>query len=349
VIELVVAGEDEHAFRSRRAAIGFGGRSCFDIEFEEVDNTSPMRAFVEKRQAAQRAGLSRPTFLARRRCWHPREPGAILHVQRTLGNRVVQRLLESEAGAVNGGHTGGTARSDRDLSSLSRGSGESAHGSLNEGDEWIPATGNGGSASTAQAPAAGTAPPAAASVPRLKKTTVSALSTQRNGGFTWGVRWSIDNATTSTNGWIVQHVVVRQNVAAWHPPLLPSVTRPIVPGREGYGGLSTSWYPLWEAWQVRSGSVFVGGSTSVHSADTYGQNAVGENTKGTTEVVGRADFYPNLTLPTAFTVRNAAPAWSLPVTNTDPGLTGGTGALEHDLTANWDGVDGTGATTATTV
>jgi hypothetical protein len=183
----------------------------------------------------------------------------------------------------------------------------------------------------------------------LKKTTVSPLQTQKNGGFNWGVRWSIDNATPSTTGWIVQHVVVRHNVEAWHPPLLQGATMPIVPGQGGYGGLSASWYPLWEAWQVRGGAVFVGGSASPHNADTYGQNPVGPNTKGTTEVAGRADFYPNLTLPGAFTVRNAAPAWALPVTNTNPNLTGGTGALDHNLTATWEGVSGTGATAATTV
>jgi hypothetical protein len=44
-------------------------------------------------------------------------------------------------------------------------------------------------------------------------------------------------------------------------------------------------------------------------------------------------------------VKNAAPAWSLPATNSNPGLTGGTGALDHNLTATWDGVAGTGVTT----
>jgi hypothetical protein len=91
----------------------------------------------------------------------------------------------------------------------------------------------------------------------------------------------------------------------------------------------------------------VGGSASPHNADTYGQNPIGPNTEGTTKVIGRADFYPNLTLPGSFTVKNAAPAWALPATNSDPGLTGGTGALDHSLTATWDGVAGTGVTTLT--
>jgi hypothetical protein len=228
-----------------------------------------------------------------------------------------------------------------------RTSGELEGGSLNEGEQWLPASGDGGSAAPTGAPA-GSAKTPAASTPRLKKSTVNALATQPNGGFSWGAQWSIDGATAATNGWIVQHVVVRHAVEAWHPPLLVGSTLPIVPSQSPYGGLNESWYPLWEAWQVRGGAVFVGGSASAHKADTYSQGPVGANTKGTTEVIGRADFYPNLTLPKDFTVRNAAPAWALPATNTDPGLTGGTGALDHNLTAKWDGVSGTGVTTATT-
>jgi hypothetical protein len=182
----------------------------------------------------------------------------------------------------------------------------------------------------------------ATTTPRLTKSTVSGPSVQNNGGFSWAARWAIQNATTSTNGWIVQHVVVHQNVT-------DASNNPIVPGTGSYGGLRTSWYPLWEAWQVRGGQVYVGGSSQAHNADTYGQGPVGPSTKGTTEVIGRADFYPNLTLPSGFTVRNAAPAWALPATNSNPGLTGGTGALDHNLTATWNGVAGTGATTVTTV
>lgn len=175
-------------------------------------------------------------------------------------------------------------------------------------------------------------------LPILQKTTVSGPSARNNGGFSWGARWSLQNASSSTEGWIVQHVVVRHNV-------VDASDNPIVPGQGGYGGLSTAWYPLWEAWQVRGGQVFVGGGASPHNADTYAQSPVGPNTKGSTEVVGRADFYLGLTLPTSFTVRNSAPAWALPVTNTSPSLTGGTGALDHNLTATWDGVGGTGTTT----
>lgn len=321
-----------------------------------------MRTFADKPKATQRNTSASSMMPPRGHFGYSHEANPIFHLQRTIGNQAVERLLEANTRDAKGNATTPIARFGHDFSRIPvfagqvtekqnalRVSGETVEGSLNEGEDWLPATGDGGSPTPAPAPGGGTTPPAAASTPRLKKTTVSPLSTQNNGGFNWGVRWSIDNASSSTNGWIVQHVVVRQNVEAWHPPLLPGATRPIVPGQSPWGGLSTSWYPLWEAWQVRGGAVFVGASTSAHNADTYGQPAVGANTKGTTEVVGRADFYPSLTLPAAFTVRNAAPAWALPVTNTNPSLTGGTGVLDHNLTATWDGVGGTGTITATTV
>jgi hypothetical protein len=321
-----------------------------------------MRTFAQKPKATQQTTSPKSALPSRAHFGLGREVRSILHSQRTIGNQAVRRLLEANTRDVQGNAMTGIGVFGHSFSRIPvfprqvienqqtlRASGEMAGGSLNEGEEWLPATGNGGAQTAASATGGITPPRAAGSTPLLKKTTVSPLSTQNNGAFRWGVRWSIANATGSTKGWIVQHVVVRQNVKAWHPPLLPGATRPIVPGQRPWGGLSTSWYPLWEAWQVRGGAVFVGGSTSAHNADTYGQPAVGANTKGRTEVVGRANFYPNLTLPAAFTVRNAAPAWALPATHTAPGLTGGTGALDHNLTAAWDDVGGTGATTATTV
>jgi hypothetical protein len=220
--------------------------------------------------------------------------------------------------------------------------------------ERLRVTGDGGTPDAGTAPTGGGAAPtggggaaggggraAPAAGPRLKKTTVTGPTTQNNGEFSWGVRWSIDNATASTDGWIVQQVYVGQSVH-------DSAGNAVIPGSGTNGGLPTSWYPLWEAWQVRGGQVFVGGGTTSHRADTYGQDPVAANTTGGTAIVGTADFYPNLTLPAGFTVKNAAPAWSLPATNTYPGLTGGTGALTHDLTAGWNSVTDTGATTVTT-
>jgi hypothetical protein len=181
----------------------------------------------------------------------------------------------------------------------------------------------------------------APSGPHLKKTS-GTVTSGNNGQFSWPATWSIENATSTTAGWVVQRVGVTQAVT-------DSAGAAVVPGQGGFGGLRTSWYPLWEAWEVRGGNVFVGRSTARHVADTFGQPAVGANTRGTTSIVGSADFYPGLALPAAFVETNAAPTWALPATTTDPALTGGTGVVAHNLTAVWDGVGGTGATTVTTV
>lgn len=314
-----------------------------------------MHNLSEKPKTARQTALTNSSLSGRARFEQAREVDSILRLQRTIGNQAVQRLLSAGKGSTTGEFAGFDhdlgrvpvfVRQRREDRQALQASGEMAEGSLNEGEEWLPATGEGMTAakrvSGGDSADVAREPGGAAPQPNLRKTTVDPLRTQNNGGFSWGVRWSIQNASGSTNGWIVQHVLVRQNVTN-------TAGSPVVPGQGSYGGLRTSWYPLWEAWQVRAGNIFVGGSASAHNADTYAQGAVGAGTKGKTEVAGRADFYPNLTLPASFTVRNTAPAWALPATNTDPGLAGGTGALDHNLTATWDSVSGTGATTATTV
>lgn len=292
-----------------------------------------------------------------------RDPDPRVVRRRTIGNQVAPQLLQTNSESV--APTMNSRPTEPSATALPA-SGEMAGGGQNEGEDWLPTTGDdngvgrGGTLpyreatnllecmrimgdeaycrQTVLGEAPGLAPPQAI----LQKTTVSGPSTRNNGGFSWGSRWSLQNATASTNGWIVQHVAVTQNVT-------DAAGTAVVTGQGGFGGLSTSWYPLWEGWQVRGGQVFIGGGNSPHGADTYAQAAVGANTQGTTSIAGRANFYPNLTLPVSFTVRNAAPAWALPVTNTDPAVIGGTGPLSHSLTATWDGVIGNGATTLTTV
>ncbi|MBS1911264.1 MAG: hypothetical protein JST22_04705 [Bacteroidetes bacterium] len=226
-----------------------------------------------------------------------------------------------------------------------------------ESDGWTPAMlpaeggrgGDGGPGSPAKAAAPASSAPASAEIgaihtppKRLHKTTVAGPTTGNNGAYSWGVQWSVQHADASTNGWIVQKLDVQHNV---HDAAGGVVT----PGTGGYGGFPRTYCPYWEAWQVRNGSVYVGGSALPHHADTFAQGAVGANTRGRTREIGRANFYPNLVLPAAFTVKPGHPAGSLPNTNADPGLHGGTGELAHTLSATWDSVHGTGATTATTV
>ncbi|HAB98266.1 MAG TPA: hypothetical protein DCE71_00385 [Parachlamydiales bacterium] len=182
--------------------------------------------------------------------------------------------------------------------------------------------------------------PSTSSPPVLRKRTVSGPTPSDCGGFSWGAQWYLDNATSSTNGWIVQKVELVTNVTDCSNSPVDIAAR---------GALNPAWYPIWEAWQVRSGSVYVGGSTSSHRADTYGSPPVGDATKGSITVRGTAEYYDGLTLPSSFTVRNAAPAWSLPVTTSQPTLTGGTGSLAHNLTATWNCCTTTKTTSITTV
>lgn len=156
------------------------------------------------------------------------------------------------------------------------------------------------------------------------------------------MRWSLANADTSTNGWIVQRVFVTHHVT-------DAAGATVVPGTGGYDGFPASWTPYWEGWQVRSGQVFVGGTTSPHVADTFSQPPIGAHTEGWSGIAGRADFYPNLTLPASFVPTNTAPAFALPMTTTNPSLTGGTGALDHIITASWDSIGGTGVTGIATI
>jgi hypothetical protein len=179
------------------------------------------------------------------------------------------------------------------------------------------------------------------STPTLTFSTVSGPTPADCGGFSWGVRWAVRNATSSTNGWIVQKVEYNRDVKDCSSP--PND----VPYSAG-SGLNPAWYPLWEAWQVRGGNVFIGRSASPHSADTYGAPPIGDSTKGNLEVKGTADYYDGLTLPSSFTVTNAAPTWALPATNTQPTLSGGAGVLDHSLEATWDCCTSTKTTTLTT-
>ena len=167
--------------------------------------------------------------------------------------------------------------------------------------------------------------------PRLRKSTVAPATTGNCGQYSWGIQWSIENVTPSTQGWIVQHIQSSHNVRG-----CDDVAKTDAEMRTLTGGWDPAWYPFWEAWQVRNGQIFVGGGTGLHTADTFGWTGPGDDTKGTRAVTGSADFYPNLTLPASFVVRNAPPAHSLPYTQTNPNLTGGTGALAHNISSAWN-------------
>ena len=141
--------------------------------------------------------------------------------------------------------------------------------------------------------------------PALSFSTVSPVTNQSCGGFSWGVRWGLAGASASTNGFIVQQVTfdLAREVCA--------------------GGRDDFTKTYWEAWQVRNGSIFVGTSNTAHNADTFAvPPATGE--KGVTRLEGSAKFIPGYTEP--LTWGNVPEARSLPATTRQPAgwSTGGT-------------------------
>jgi hypothetical protein len=167
--------------------------------------------------------------------------------------------------------------------------------------------------------------------PRLRKTTVAGPTTGDCGRYSWGVQWSLDNVTSTTNGWIVQNINSSHNVTD-----CSNVAKTDAEMRTLTRGWDPAWYPFWEGWQVVNGQILVGSGPGIHQADTFGWSGPGDDTKGTRQVTGVAEFFPNATLPSHMVPRNAPPAHSLPYTQTNPNLTGGTGSLQHDIGSAWD-------------
>ncbi len=181
--------------------------------------------------------------------------------------------------------------------------------------------------------------------PTLTKSTVSGPTGSNCGGFNWEIQWGLNNSSASTNGWIVQKVEVDHNV------------KDCAGGDfnlETGGGIKPSWYPIWEAWEVKNGVIHGGPATNppvsvFGKSDIYGQGSLANNSKGSFTVNGNAEYYDGLTLPASFKVTNKAPAHILPVTTTQPTLTGGTGSISHNLTATWDCCTADKSTKITTV
>jgi hypothetical protein len=175
----------------------------------------------------------------------------------------------------------------------------------------------------------GTGDAGAPSTPRLRKTTVSGPTMGTCGAFSWGAQWSVDNATSSTNGFVVQNVR-----AAFDVTICPG---PVDVKQFTGGRVNPAWFPFWEAWQVRGGNVFVGTTASPHVADTFAVPSFGDQSQGTIAITGTAEYFDGVAnLPSGFAPRNAPPAMALPYTQTAPGLSGGTGSIPHNITIHWD-------------
>jgi len=161
-----------------------------------------------------------------------------------------------------------------------------------------------------------------AAAPKVKKTELGAPTAGECGAFSWRVRFSVENADATTNGYIVQRINV-------------TYTRRDCTGNDmPVTGVGT--FPFWEAWGVRGGNVFIGDTANPHNADTYGDPPMG-NSSGSSDTVGRAEFFPNAVLPAHMRANNPDTlAGDLRSSTTDPALSGGTGSIPHNITASWN-------------
>jgi hypothetical protein len=104
--------------------------------------------------------------------------------------------------------------------------------------------------------------------------------------------------------------------------------------------------PYWEAWQVRQGQrVTTYAQNGDANDDEFANASYSAGSKGFVTEAGSAQFYSGLALPNSFAPHNVDPAGILPSTNANPGgLAGGTGAIDHNLTATWDSSNGDNTT-----
>jgi hypothetical protein len=226
-------------------------------------------------------------------------PRQLQALQRTAGNRAVGRLL---AQARRGGET--------------------------EPQEDDPdyLGGDGGTATTAPPAASGSgasgggsaAAPAAPAAVTLTYSTVTARTRTGCGGYTYAVRWGLNNADATTNGFIVQKLTF-------------DLRR-----RKCVGGDDNFAKKYWEAWEVRGGQIFVGTSTSRHNADTFQVPSTPDEC-GVNFEEGKAKFIPGYTAPRSW--GRVAEAGSLPATETEPADWSDAGTLKRNVRVSFDCCD----------
>jgi hypothetical protein len=189
----------------------------------------------------------------------------------------------------------------------------------------------GGFGQEAGAPAAPSASRAPAKVPpvpapaptatpvTLTYTTVTPRTKNGCGGFTWACKWGLNGATASTNGFIVQELVLDLQ-------------------RKRCGGGRNDFYKrYWEAWEVRGGSIFVGTSASPHVADTFLVPPTPDH-GGANFEQGKAKFCPSYTAPNSW--GNVPEARSLPATETAPAGWSTAGTIDRWISNTFDCCDG---------
>ncbi len=225
---------------------------------------------------------------------------AILRMQQTHGNNYVRRMLQNRA--VQRSQAQGGEGFQDDLPNVPIGAELQRQ----------PDGGTGTDAGTT------TAPSATASSATLSVTTKQAPTDQGCGGYSAKRQWSITGGGDSTNGFVVQKVAfdTRQ--------LKCDDSDDTLPGTATY----------WEAWQVRGGKVFVGTSTTPHSADTFAYPSRGSH-KGRNIEKGSAKYIDGYTAPLSWG-HDAPEAQALPSTTTQPSGWSDSGNIACSITETFD-------------
>ena len=228
--------------------------------------------------------------------------------QHSVGNRsMVQSLGSRNRGTASDSTTCASSNAGHDFSRIGihahreamRHTDSSGGGELLSDDPLrqtiLGGDGDGVSVPQTQPATAGNSPAAPAA--SLTYSTVTPRTRQGCGGYEYAVQWGLDNATASTDGFIVQKLqfnLVRDICA---------------------GGTNNFAKTYWEAWQVKGGKIFIGTSTSPHHADTFRVGATPDQ-KGVNLEEGNAKFIEGYTEPLSWgTVPEAG---SLPATETEP-------------------------------
>jgi hypothetical protein len=279
---------------------------------------------------------------------------SILHLQRTIGNQAVQRLLKENTANIKGDSTtteiAGFSHDFSRIPVYSKG----AHAvSFKEGETIAPETierdgmkpvgraefpvdfvGPLQPGDTRAVPF-GFVGPLEPGVTRSSSfhptmTVVTpGRATSQCGGFEHKVRWGVPAAANRAAGWIVQKVDIQFDVKDCN-------NRPITPHPID----NPANYPFWEAWEfTRGGNVWVGPASAGtrHSGDTFSGSDYGPGTKGKISLIGEVKGIVGFTLPSGMTVRNTFPAWSLPYTRTQPAQFGSTlTGASHVVTSEWN-------------
>ena len=311
-----------------------------------------MRALAQKQQGSQQASSGTSSPLANSHSGHHIVAKSLPDLQRMIGNQAMQRMPQAHSGpARQDGRTRQAARYDRDFGRspvyVNRTARTNAQGLRSEAAEPKSTPSH---AMRAEYPVDFVGPLQPGDtyavpydfVGPLQKGVIRSNSfhptmtlvtpgkaTSRCGGFEHKVKWGVPSGAATAAGWIIQRVDINFGVT-------DCSDKPVTP----HAIDNPANYPFWEAWEfTRGGHVWVGPASArtPHSGDTFSGSDYGAGTKGSITLSGEVKGIVGFTLPAGMTVRNAAPAWSLPYTRTEPAQFASTlpGAA-HVVKAEWN-------------